>query len=130
MLSVGHRSYFSSLTRLSVCRAACAALVCCVYIQNQFWCSVRIFGGGWDTQIHSCSTDWCRPGIGGREGGGRLELFQKFQSVSLGSSAGWDVRNIALALQLLQNIIILTDIQQGLPMNTSLQSERINSNQA
>ena len=103
---------------------------CGVYIQNWFWCSVRIFGGGWDTQIHSCSTDWCRPGTGGREGGGRLELFQKFQSVSLGSSAGWDVRNIALALQLLQNIIILTDIQQGFPMNTSLQSERINLNQA
>ena len=87
---------------------------------------MRIFGGGWDTQIHSCSAGGAGRGRGGLEG--RLELFQKFQSVSLGSSAGWDVSNIALPYSSVHNIIILTDIQEGLPMNTSLQSERTNPN--
>ena len=119
MLSVGHRSYFSSLTRLSVCRPACAALVCCVYIQNQFWCSVRIFGGGWDTQIHSCSTAGAGRVVEGGGGGWGLELFQKFQSVSLGSSVGWDVSNFASPCSSEHNFIILTDIQEGLPMNIS-----------
>ena len=52
---------------------------------------------------------WMRlTAVPGRCGGPGLGLFQKFQSVSLDSSAGWDVRT-SRSLSTALNISILTD---------------------